>query len=112
MLIRNLKDSLQGKAKIGNLRSKKWPTVRKNHLKNNPVCAACGGSKKLEVHHIIPFQENPNLELDQNNLITLCESKSFGVVCHLHYGHLGDYKRVNPDVVQDSCIWRKKLAKN
>jgi hypothetical protein len=109
MIIKNLKDAIQGKASFGNTRSNKWPAVRKAHLKNNPTCAACGGKSKLEVHHIKPFYIEPSLELDLTNLITLCESKSYGVVCHLHYGHLGNYKKVNPDVVKDSAIWKKKL---
>ena len=109
MIIKRLKDCLQGKAAFGNKRSPEWQTIRKHHLKSNPVCAACGGTSTLEVHHIQPFHANPELELNPANLITLCESKSYGVVCHLHYGHLGNYKRINPDVVKDAALWKKKL---
>ena len=109
MILKNIKDSIQGKAALGSIRSNKWPTARKHHIAKNPTCAACGGKDKLEVHHIKPFHMDPSLELEPTNLLTLCESKSFGVVCHLHYGHLGDYKRVNPDVVKDAAIWNKKM---
>lgn len=110
MVLKNIKDSIQGKAELGKKRSSRWPTVRKNYLKVNSVCAVCGGTDKLEVHHIVPFHTDESLELDPNNLITLCESKSFGVVCHLFVGHLGSYKTINPNVKEDAAIWRHKLA--
>lgn len=109
MVIKNFKDVIQGKASLGHKRSNKWPTVRKNHLKDNPTCAVCGGTEKIEVHHIKPFHEYPELELDPDNLISLCESKSFGIVCHLFAGHLGSYKKTNPSVVEDAAYWNNKL---
>jgi hypothetical protein len=42
------------------VRSPKWTTVRKQHIKDNPNCAAYGRSKKLEVHHIEPVHINPD----------------------------------------------------
>jgi len=83
-------------------RNPRWPSVRDEHLKNNPTCAVCGGTKKLEVHHIIPFSNDPELELDPNNLITLCESASNGILCHQCVGHAGSYRRYNPNVVEDA----------
>lgn len=84
-------------------RSSKWPKVRAKHLEENPVCAACGATTKLEVHHKVPFHDNPELELDPNNFITLCESTSDGIICHLCVGHKGDYKDYNPNVEQDAA---------
>lgn len=109
-MIKHIKDIVQGKAEIGDHRSSKWPTTRKQHLQKQPKCAACGGDKCLEVHHIKPFNEHPELELDLNNLITLCESKSNGVNCHLLFGHLGNFKSINPNVIQDVAIWIKKIT--
>lgn len=109
MILKNLKDVIQGKAPLKVLRSSKWPTVRKNHLKDHPCCAVCGGTEKIEVHHIVPFHDDPSLELEPTNLISLCESKSFGIVCHLLIGHLGNYKKSNPDVLGDAKIWYNKL---
>lgn len=111
MILKNIKDVVQGKSKPGIMRSNRWPTIRKQHLKNNPTCAVCGGTSKLEVHHKIPFHENSDLELDSNNLITLCESKSFGVVCHLFIGHAGNYKNINNNVDEDAVYWKNKLKK-
>lgn len=109
MVIKNIKDVIEGKASFGHKRSNKWPTVRKNHLKSNPTCAVCGGKEKIEVHHIKSFHQYPELELAPDNLISLCESKSFGIVCHLFAGHLGSYKKTNPSVVEDAAYWNNKL---
>jgi 5-methylcytosine-specific restriction protein A len=101
-----IKDKIQGKH---SKRSGNWQTVRKKHLLLNPTCAVCGGNKKLEVHHIKPFKDNPELELDPENLITLCESKSYGIVCHRTVGHLGSYFSYNENVVEDAAIWKEKF---
>lgn len=85
-------------------RSSQWNSVRKEHLKNQPECQACGRTKDVEVHHIEPFHINPSRELDPTNLITLC-AKS----CHLVFGHLMDYKSWNTDVVNDCYNYKLKL---
>lgn len=90
-------------------RSNQWPKVRAEYLKTHPVCAVCGGTKKLEVHHIIPVHIDADKELDPNNLITLCEAKKYGVNCHLFFGHLGNYKKYNPFVARDAAEWNIKI---
>jgi len=77
-------------------RSSQWPTLRKKYIYNNPRCACCGSLQDPQVHHIIPFKANPELELDYNNLITLCKRG-----CHLKVGHGGDYQCYNPLVRED-----------
>jgi hypothetical protein len=85
-------------------RSSRWAIIRREHLENNPDCAACGRNKKLEVHHIQPFHLNPDLELDLNNLITLCDDP-----CHFVFGHLMNYKSWNPNVVKDCETYHDKI---
>lgn len=85
-------------------RSPKWSNVRKLHLSENPCCAACGRTKKLEVHHIEPVHINPDRELDSLNLITLCDNP-----CHFVFGHLFNYKSWNKDVVSDCKIYLNKV---
>jgi 5-methylcytosine-specific restriction endonuclease McrA len=85
-------------------RSPKWSSVRKEHLKHNNVCAACGRDKKLEVHHIEPVHLNPDRELDPTNLITLCDNP-----CHFVFGHLMNYKSWNKDVVNDCEVYLNKV---
>lgn len=91
-------------------RSTHWPLVRAQHLKKNPRCAACGGTKKVEVHHKLPFHLHPDLELDPKNLITLCEAKEDGVNCHLLFGHLGSFKSFNRNVEADARDWQQKMT--
>lgn len=80
-------------------RSGHWPTVRNQHLEKNPTCAVCGGEDNLQVHHIKPYHLHPELELDPNNLLTLCEPSSIlHINCHLVWGHLGNWKSFNPMV--------------
>lgn len=81
------------------IRSSKWPSVRAKHLKEEPTCQWCGGTIKLQVHHQLPFHEHPELELDDSNLITLCEVKP--TECHLEKGHLGNYKKFNPKIREE-----------
>jgi 5-methylcytosine-specific restriction protein A len=86
------------------IRSPKWSTIRKIHLKDNPRCAACGRDSKLEVHHIEPVHKNPDRELDPSNLITLCDNP-----CHIVFGHLLNYKSWNSDVVENCKQYLEKI---
>ena len=108
MLLKRIKDAIQGKAPLKTKRSSKWPAVRKNHLVKHPCCAVCGGTEKVEVHHIIPFHQDPSLELEPTNLISLCEGLR-SCNHHLWFGHLGNYKKTNPDVIKDAQFWNEKL---
>ena len=85
-------------------RSPRWPTVREAHLLRHPTCAACGGTKGLEVHHLLPYHRFPEKELDEANLLTLCEHHG----CHYAFGHLWNWNGINVDAVLDA---RKMLAK-
>ena len=87
-------------------RSPKWSQVRKEHLKNNPKCIACGRDSKLEVHHINPVHLYPEMELDPANLVTLC-----GDPCHLLFGHFMNFKSWNKDVVNDCAVYYNKMLK-
>jgi hypothetical protein len=106
----SVKEMNQGKEPEDSKRSPHWSTTRKHHLEKNGECALCGNTKKLNVHHIKPFHVHPELELEPSNLITLCEDRSNGVYCHLFFGHLGNYKSINPNVLEDVVIWKEKLA--
>ena len=86
-------------------RSGRWATVRRQHLEREPTCVACGRSKDLEVHHIQPYHERPELELDPENLVTLCADP-----CHLVFGHLLNFRtRSNPQVREDAAGYRRRI---
>lgn len=107
-ILTHIKHKLQGKLH-GQTRSGKWHTIRIHYLNLFPFCAVCGGKEKLEVHHKKPFHLYPELELDMNNLITLCEAKRNGVNCHLFIGHLGNFRKINLSVTDDSKYWSKRI---
>ena len=80
----------------GTKRSPEWHKVEKMHIAVQGWCMYCGGTQNLQVHHVEPFHLDPTKELDMTNLITLCEK--IGSDCHLHIGHLGNWKNFNPQV--------------
>lgn len=102
-------DAAQGKAPLSAKRSSRWPAVRKAYLEKHPTCAVCNGSEKVEVHHIRPFHIHPDLELSESNFITLCEGRGYAN-CHLFFGHLGNYRSFNVDVLSDAGQWAHKIA--
>lgn len=108
-IITHLINVAQGKHPMAATRSDHWPKVRLEHLEKEPVCAVCGGSEHLEVHHRLPFHLHPELELDPTNLITLCEAGHGGINCHLAIGHLGNFHSFNADVIADSAMWSEKI---
>jgi len=77
-----------------------WREIRAEHLLAYPTCAACGGKRLLEVHHLIPVSFCPDLEQDKSNLLTLCEYNR----CHLIVGHGGNWADFNPFAVEDSAL--------
>lgn len=89
-------------------RSAGWPIVERAQLARQPVCAACGGSRVLQVHHVEPFHLHPELELDPRNLITLCMGPW---ECHLRIGHGGSFEAYNPHVRADAAAVRAEPAR-
>jgi 5-methylcytosine-specific restriction endonuclease McrA len=96
-------------ARYGHSRSPEWESVARAHLQIEPACMACGyKGKGLQVHHIKPFHLFPELELDPNNLITLCEIK--GRDHHLLIGHLDNWESYNLNVRTDVKRFHKEDA--
>ena len=100
-------------ALFGISRSPEWPKTQKAHLKKEPHCVACRQRVNqlygLQVHHIFPFHYcislgRPDLELDQRNLITLCETEAGHKADnhHLLIGHLDDFESSNLSVSIDA----------
>ena len=99
--------------KHGITRSPQWPKIEHEHLQEFPNCAVCGINSSVQVHHIFPFHYcialgRPDLELDERNLITLCESteKEKNNDHHLLIGHYDDFKSSNLNVKVDSLIYK------
>ena len=93
----------------GHARSPEWSRVAHEHLSHQPGCMVCGHKGQgLQVHHVKPFHLHPELELDPNNLITLCEIR--GRDHHLLIGHLDDWESYNPAVRTDVKRYHKESA--
>ena len=89
---------------FGALRSPDWREVRNNFLRYNDKCAVCNTKKKLAVHHKMPFHLSPELELDGNNLITVCREH------HYTFGHLCNWSSYNDKIVEDSILWNHRIT--
>jgi len=93
-------------------RSAHWATVRRQFLGDHPDCIYCTPEDKgkftVEVHHIHAFHccigvGRPDLELDERNLVGLCET-THGKPAkdhHVAQGHLGDYQYNNDKVLSE-----------
>lgn len=92
--------------KLQHARNPRWAALRSEHLKLQRECQACGGTQLLEVHHVLPVHLFPEYEMLESNLVTLCEA---GPVCHLHWGHLGCWRRYNARLRDD--LGRLRLAR-
>ena len=63
--------------KRNNYSYRKW---RESILaRDNYKCTKCGSKTKLHVHHINKFADYPELRLDDDNAITLCETCHFKI---------------------------------
>jgi len=95
--------------KHGRERSPEWARVAREHLLREPACVACGyRGEKVQVHHIKPFHLHPQLELDPDNLITLCEAR--GREHHLLLGHLDAWDSYNEHIRADAKHFFRKSA--
>jgi len=55
---------------------KKWLLLKSEILYEKKCCEICKSDRYLHVHHILPRSSNPELALDKDNLMVLCE------LCH------------------------------
>lgn len=106
-----LKTALDAKASVV-ARNPHWPSVEKAILQKHPKCLACDVTDALQVHHVHPFHYcigvgRPDLELDERNLVVLCETESKKPMDnhHLLIGHGGDFKLYNSHVLEDAKAW-------
>lgn len=99
------------KKPMDNQRSPTWGKFKRAYAKKVPkVCSVCGAVKgKIELHHIVPFHLDKSKEEDDSNVIWLCENLSYGLNCHLAFGHLGNFKSWNENVMADARAWNKKI---
>lgn len=88
-------------------RSPEWPALRAAWVERNPTCRCCGRRENLNVHHVRPFHLFPELELEESNLITLCEGGP--VNCHYLAGHGARGWRYYVEDVEESIRAVRKM---
>ena len=108
-IVKHLIDTAKGKHKLSDRRSPQWPEVERAYKKAHPNCAVCGRSGSIQVHHKVPFHVDRSLELDPDNLISLCEPTARTMKCHLIFGHCGNFKLYNPKIGTDAPYWNEKI---
>lgn len=108
-IVRHVIDAAKGKHPLRTKRSPHWPTVERKYKAKHPVCEICGYDKHIQVHHKKPFHLHPELELDPDNLISLCEPPGRSFKCHLIFGHVGNWRLFNPRIETDAPYWNTKI---
>jgi 5-methylcytosine-specific restriction endonuclease McrA len=71
--------------------------VMRQHVRDNPCCAWCGGTADVQAHHIVPVAVDPELAARPDNLVSLCGSG--GRECHVVVGHGGNTRRYTVNVM-------------
>lgn len=100
---------LAGPGKPLGARDPRWPALRRKWLESHPYCYACGGDEHLTVHHIVPVHVSAAGELDENNLITLCEHPTHN--CHFVHAHKCDWRRYEPEIVSVAGDYRRRMER-
>jgi len=79
---------------FGAQRNPKWRNLRNQFIKVHPKCEVCGKKGKI-VHHILPVHKFPALELEEENLISVCRE------CHFSFCHFFSWWSYNKDIKND-----------
>lgn len=85
-------------------RSPGWEKFAKAFLANYPHCVVCKTAKSCVPHHVEPYHLRPDLELDSDNLVTLCPPH------HLLFGHFMEWRSYNLNVRHDAAFYANKIA--
>lgn len=78
----------------GDRNSPEYTDWRNKVINRDRVCKICGGDKHLHAHHIYSYHANPELRIDVDNGITLCQ------FCHDKY-HSYYGKKSNPQTLME-----------
>jgi len=104
-MINFLRDLFDPAVFSGARRSRTWRKTKREFAKIHPKICPFGCTKKIELHHKVPFHVAPHLEEVFSNLMWLCRKH------HFEWGHLNNFHSHNMDVVADT-EWFKEKIKN
>ena len=74
-------------------------------------CAVCGGTKKVQAHHLFPRHIWPQLMYDERYWYPLCRANPT-MDCHCIVGHGGNFSGFNPYAVSMAEMLRPILFAN
>jgi 5-methylcytosine-specific restriction endonuclease McrA len=84
------------------LRDRRWPTLRQATLRRDGFqCRSCGARGRLEVDHVRPVRDAPELAFDLGNLQSLCAG------CHARKTRT---EVGLPQLDPERARWRKAVA--
>jgi len=85
-----------------------WRGLREDFIDAYPRCFVCGGTKNLDVHHVLPRHKYPELQYEWDNLVTLCrKSEKIKINCHYLFGHGGkSWDNYNPKLLDQLSTLR------
>lgn len=90
---------MNGRAGYHVYRSRRWAAVRQAARRRDDFkCTSCGARGRLEVHHVEPVRDRPDLAFALSNLTTLCPR------CHV------ETERGSAPTA-DAIAWRNLLRK-
>jgi len=74
-----------------------WKSYKRTYIqRHHPiVCAACGRYDRLDLHHVKPVAEFPELQFEDSNIVPLCR------LHHFIIGHLSNWAIYNPNFWDD-----------
>jgi hypothetical protein len=73
-------------------------------LRDGNKCVLCASVLSLQVHHIIPLSKNSDLNLNMDNLVTLCK------ICHVTKAHKDSWVNVDPDIQTELLLYIQKIT--
>jgi 5-methylcytosine-specific restriction enzyme A len=78
-----LKPSMAEAERLKFYSSTRWKRFREMVLNRHPVCQKCGREESRVVHHLVERLDDPELSLEETNVVAWCKS------CHSRHHKSG-----------------------
>lgn len=84
----------------------RWKRISETHKEQYPICQRCDylgtvsrvSTEKLEVHHIIPIDQDKDKAFNDDNLLALC------VPCHNVYTRMEEAGAFRLSIADGQCV--------
>jgi len=74
-------------------------------------CVVCGGKKRVQAHHMLPFHLWPQLAMEERLWLPVCRGNP-QLDCHCAIGHAGILEGINIFVLEFAGMFAKVRAMN